>query len=104
MSLSFMLLDGDIPFEAVQMARMFFVMITVLGLGIPLIRALGKRWERKPLPPTPSDVTERLERIEQAVETVAIEVERIAEAQRFAAKLMAEQPAARLQKPESPRT
>ena len=35
--------------------------------------------------------TARLERIEQAVEAVAIEVERIAEAQRFSAKLMAEQ-------------
>ncbi len=32
----------------------------------------------------------RLERIEQAVEAIAIEVERIAEAQRFTAKLMAE--------------
>jgi hypothetical protein len=44
------------------------------------------------LPPPPSaEITTRLERIEQAVEAVAIEVERIAEAQRFSAKLMAEQ-------------
>ena len=32
----------------------------------------------------------RLERIEQGVEAIAIEVERISEAQRFSAKLMAE--------------
>ena len=44
---------------------------------------------------TSPDVTARLERIEQAVEAVAIEVERIAEAQRFSAKLMAEQAKAR---------
>jgi hypothetical protein len=39
----------------------------------------------------PPDVIARLDRIEAAVETVAIEVERIAEAQRFSAKLQAEQ-------------
>ena len=56
--------------------------------------AVTKRWERAPqqLPPQSSpDVTARLERIEHAVEAVAIEVERIAEAQRFSAKLMADQ-------------
>ena len=37
------------------------------------------------------EIEARLERIEQAVEAVAIEVERIAEAQRFSAKLLAEQ-------------
>ena len=36
-------------------------------------------------------VEARLERIEQIVETTAIEVERIAEAERFASKLLAEQ-------------
>lgn len=84
----------EIPPEAIEISMGFFAMITVIALGIPTIRALGKRWERRELPPAPTspDVTARLERIEQAVEAVAIEVERIAEAQRFAAKLMAEQP------------
>lgn len=36
------------------------------------------------------DLTRRLERIEQAVETTAIEVERMAEANRFLTKLLAE--------------
>ena len=36
------------------------------------------------------DLTQRLERIEQAVETTAIEVERMAEANRFLTKLLAE--------------
>lgn len=35
---------------------------------------------------------QRLERIEQAVESIAIEVERISEAQRFTARLAAERP------------
>jgi len=92
-SLVLAMLGGDIPPQATDIAVAFFTTIVIIALGIPFIRALGKRWERPALPPpTSSDVTARLERIEQAVEAVAIEVERIAEAQRFAAKLMAEQP------------
>lgn len=82
-----------IPPEAIEIATKFFIMVAVIALGIPLIRAFGKRWERGPQRPAPAapEITARLERIEQAVEAVAIEVERIAEAQRFSAKLMADQ-------------
>lgn len=38
----------------------------------------------------PDEISERLERIEMAVESTALEVERIAEANRFVAKLLAE--------------
>jgi len=83
-----------IPPQAVEIAQSFFTMIAAIALGIPLIRAITRRWvDRAPtsIVQIPSDVTARLERIEQAVEAVAIEVERIAEAQRFSAKLMADQ-------------
>jgi hypothetical protein len=88
-----LLLLGQIPPEVIQITTGFFTMVTVISLGIPLIRAVTRRWDRGPQlpPPASPDVTARLERIEQAVEAVAIEVERIAEAQRFSAKLMAEQ-------------
>jgi hypothetical protein len=85
--------QGDIPPEVIPIVNSFFLTIAVVALGIPIIRALTKRWERgaqRPAPPS-AEITTRLERIEQAVEAIAIEVERIAEAQRFAAKLMAEQ-------------
>jgi hypothetical protein len=83
---------GTIPPEVLDLAKMFFATVVVLGLGIPVIRAFTRRLERPAFAPTaPPDVVARLERIEQAVEAVAIEVERIAEAQRFAAKLMADQ-------------
>ena len=85
-------MQGHIPPEAIQIFQSFFFLIGTIALGVPLIRAITKRWERPSIPSSVSaDVTERLERIEQAVEAVAIEVERIAEAQRFATKLMAEQ-------------
>ena len=66
-------------------------MIVLLSLGIPFVRALAKRWEREGLQPkVPAEVTARLQRIEQAVEAVAIEVERISEGQRFTTKLLSE--------------
>jgi hypothetical protein len=83
----------DIPPQAMEVVRMFFTTIVIIALGIPIIRAFTRRFERGPARPNiPSpDVVARLQRIEQAVESVAIEVERIAEAQRFSAKLQAEQ-------------
>jgi hypothetical protein len=87
-----------IPPGAIEIVQSFFVTIAVIALGIPIIRAVTRRWERgATLPPAESpEVIARLERIEQAVEAVAVEVERIAEAQRFSAKLMAEQKRAAL--------
>ena len=100
-----MLMQGpdSIPPEIVGLANSFFMTIAVIALGIPIIRAITKRWASGPLPPpSPSpEVIARLERIEQAIETVAIEVERIAEAQRFSAKLMAEQAKISLPRPGS---
>ena len=87
--------QGDIPPEAIPIVNSFFLTIAVVALGIPIIRALTKRWERgaqRPLPPSP-EITTRLERIEQAVDTIAIEVERISEGQRFVTRIMAERAA-----------
>jgi hypothetical protein len=85
--------DFFIPQAAVDIARGFFTMIAAIALGVPIIRAVSRRWERgtSTITMLPPDLTHRLERIEQAVEAVAIEVERMAEAQRFTAKLMVEQ-------------
>jgi hypothetical protein len=54
-----------------------------------LRRFLELRRER-PLPAPVDETVERLERIELAVEATAIEVERISEANRFMAKLLAD--------------
>src|SRR4051812_35490769 len=83
---------GFIPHEVVEIVQSFFFTIAVIALGIPLLRAFTRRFvDRPPVAPTlPANVENRLERIEQAVEAVAIEVERISESQRFLTKLMAE--------------
>ena len=65
------------------------VMIIVLALGVPIVRALVKRWEREGNEPrVPSDLSQRLERIEHAIDAMSIEVERISEGQRFTTKLL----------------
>ena len=80
---------------AIQVGQYFLAGCVILGVGSPLFRWVLRRFfEPAPvLPPAQlsADATARLERIEQAVEAVAIEVERVAEAQRFSAKLLAEQ-------------
>jgi hypothetical protein len=57
--------------------------------------AVGGRWLwRKGSPPRPGDAPQvderRMERLETAVDAIAFEVERISEAQRFTAQLLAE--------------
>ena len=67
------------------------IAIPVTAIGIPIARAWGRRMERGPVAPQlPTEMTARLERMEQALDSIAIEVERISEAQRFTTKLLAE--------------
>ena len=67
------------------------VMIVALALGVPFVRGIVRRWEREAeVPKVPADVSGRLERIEQAIDAVAVEVERISEGQRFTTKLLAD--------------
>src|SRR5881394_3688710 len=68
-----------------------FIMVGVTAIGVPLARAYARRIEREPQQPVlPPDVSARLERMEQALDSIAIEVERISEGQRFTTKLLAE--------------
>src|SRR4029078_1918760 len=56
------------------------------------------RWRERPAKATPAlsnESAERLARVENAVEAIAIEVERISEGQRFVTRLLAENHAER---------
>ena len=73
--------------------------IFVLGpLAVGFARTLFKRASRPALPPAVfNEAAQRLERVEAAVETIALEIERISEGQRFVTKLLSEnQPAPQL--------
>jgi hypothetical protein len=86
--------DNFIPDQAVDIANGFFVMCAVMVVGWPLARAFGRRMERgTQAGAIPPGMTEQLQRIEQAVDAMSIEVERISESQRFLAKLQSGQAA-----------
>ncbi len=67
----------------------FFGTIIVVTLGFPLVRAYARRQEQRADTNLPA-VEERLSRIENAIEAMSIEVERISEGQRFVTRLLAE--------------
>ncbi|GAC1655848.1 MAG: hypothetical protein NVS4B3_20940 [Gemmatimonadaceae bacterium] len=82
--------DPDLVILAPVLKTLIFGVVVAV-IGSPIALAIGRRitraGERQALAP---EAAGRLERIEQGVEAIAVEVERISEAQRFAAKLMAE--------------
>jgi hypothetical protein len=68
-----------------------FISMGVTAIGYPIARAYAKRMERgSEGPRIPTDVSGRLERMEQAIDSIAVEVERISEGQRFTTKLLSE--------------
>jgi hypothetical protein len=80
-----------IPPQAVEMAMAFFVTCAVIIIGLPLARAFARRMDRRGAAAAAPDLNPRLDRMEQAIEAIAIEVERISEGQRFVTRLMAEE-------------
>jgi hypothetical protein len=80
-----------IPPQVVDISIAFFIMIAVMVVGWPISRAFGRRIERRGQVATlDAGTMEQLQRIEQAVDAMAIEVERISESQRFMARLQHE--------------
>ena len=61
----------------------------IIVIGLPIVRAYARRLESMPNS-VPPDLTARLQRMEQAIDSIAVEVERISEGQRFTTKLLAE--------------
>jgi len=69
----------------------------LMAIAVPLSIGYARRiWRGKPQPVVPKldEIAPRMERLEQAVDAIAIEVERISEGQRFVTKILAERPQA----------
>ena len=82
-----------IPPQAVDISIAFFITCAVIVVGWPISRALGRRYEKRGSAPLlDASVADQLQRIEQAVEAVAIEVERISEGQRFLTRIQEKSP------------
>ncbi|QJR36120.1 hypothetical protein [Gemmatimonas groenlandica] len=83
----------DIPdgvVDIVQAVGAMTMMVVVFG---PLARAFARRIDKRTVATpaaVPAEVSQRLAAIEQAVDSVAVEVERISEGQRFTTKLLSD--------------
>lgn len=74
----------------IPIAGMITAVVLVLGIPLVIVQA-RKLWMRDSArnEVTP-DVEHRLDRIEQAIDAMAVEVERMSEGQRFVTKLLSE--------------
>ena len=69
----------------------FLITLGVIAVGLPLARAKARAMDRgAQQPKLPPEVGQRLERMEQAIDAIAVEVERISEGQRFTTRLLSE--------------
>lgn len=84
--------EEAIPGEVVDIVGMLTFGTAAVLILRPLMRAFANRFERRGAPPValPAEVSAHMNRLEQAIEAVAIEVERISEGQRYTTKLLAE--------------
>ena len=78
--------------QAVDISVAFFMTIAIIIIGLPLARAFARRMDRKGASPQIStDVSAQLAQLNQSVDAIALEVERITEGQRFTTRLLTEQ-------------
>jgi hypothetical protein len=81
-----------IPQRAENISIAFFVMLAVIIIGLPLMRAIARRIDRGAPQPVqfPNELKEQINHLTQSVDAIAIEVERISEGQRFTTKMLAD--------------
>ena len=82
----------DIPQGAQDVAMLFIVCMAAAIILTPLMRAFGRIIERRAAPPVrlAPEVQSQLLRMEQSIDAIAVEVERVSEGQRFATRLLSE--------------
>jgi len=84
---------GDmIPPQAVDISLAFFFTVAFCVVGFPIARAIARRLDRKTefKSVAAPDLTPHIRQLQDSVDAMAIELERISEGQRFTAKLLAE--------------
>jgi hypothetical protein len=90
-----------IPGELIPIV--LFVMMGFTAVLYPVARAFGRKIDRESLQPkVPQELQQRLERMEQAIDSIAVEVERISEGQRFTTKLLSERQQSQALPPRQP--
>jgi hypothetical protein len=85
--------DNTIPPQVEDISIMFFLTIGAIIIFLPLVRAFARRMDRRGggTAQIPTEVSSQLAHLNQAVDAIALEVERISEGQRFTTRLLSEQ-------------
>ncbi len=80
-----------VPEGVVQITTGFFAMIVLVVIGGPIARAFARRMNRRTdTMQLSSAVQARLDAMERNIDTVAVELEKVSEGQRFTTKLLAD--------------
>jgi hypothetical protein len=89
--------ENTIPPQVEDISIMFFLTIGAIIIFLPLVRAFARRMDRRGggTAQIPNEVSSQLAHLNQAVDAIALEVERISEGQRFTTRLLSEQRDAR---------
>ena len=87
-------MDSDVMAFAQVMAILIPSVAALVGIGLGAFALGGRILRRRTAPRAVADDS-RIERIENAIDAIAIEVERISEAQRFTVGLLSERLPAR---------
>ena len=80
---------GDDSNEAAAIIGVTFTGLVLFPLAVAHARRIWRR-SAQTVVSLPAEIAERFSRLEQAVDSVAVEVERISEGQRFVTKIMSE--------------
>jgi hypothetical protein len=84
--------DNGIPPQAVDISIAFFLTVAAIVIGLPLARAFARRMDRRGgTAPMTNEIASQLNHLNQAVDAIALEVERISEGQRFTTRLLSEE-------------
>lgn len=87
--------NNDVPVGAVVISVVFFAMVAAVFILGPVARAFARRMDRKGdlMQATGGELAPKLAQLQDSVDAMAIELERISEGQRFTTRLMSERAA-----------
>ena len=87
--------SNDVPDGAVVISVMFFAMVAAVFILGPVARAFARRMDRKGdlMQASGADLSPKIQQLQESVDAMAIELERISEGQRFTTRLMSERAA-----------
>lgn len=89
--------------DQITMVSVIFTLAVLMPISLGIARRLFKRSSREAAPVSDPMANARLERLEQGMDAIAIEIERISEGQRFVTKVLTERAAQAPMAPANPK-